>query len=64
MVRIIGGAVKPKLLELCAQRGIDPNPPKGRSGGLTQLARDLLGEAIGEVALDYHDEKAKKAAKR
>lgn len=55
---------EPKLLELCKERGIDPNPPKGRAGGLTQLARDLIGEAIGEVALDYHEEKAKKAAKR
>ena len=53
-----------RLLELCHERGIDPNPPRGRSGGLALLARQLLAEAIGEEAKDPHEEQSARFAER
>lgn len=51
-----------RLVELCHARGIDPDPPRGRAGGIALLARQLLAEAIGEEARDLHAEQAAKFA--
>jgi hypothetical protein len=54
----------PRLLELCQARGIDPDPPRGRAGGLSLLVRLILAEAIGAEVVDPHEEQSGRFAAR
>lgn len=55
---------EPRLQQLCRERGIELDPPRGRAGGISLLVRQLLGEAIGAQVIDPHEEQSASFAKR